>query len=71
MATQFHTYQGTEVETSHRTIYVESHRELSDSELQQFMGEMVDKDIDNYEPEPGVKLSRGSSYHSERTATPD
>ena len=71
MATQFHTYQGTQVETSHRTIYVESARECTDSELQTWLAHMADNDIDEYEPEAGIRLTIGNTYHSDRTATPD
>jgi hypothetical protein len=71
MATQSHNYQGTLVRTAHRTIYVESSRECSKEELQQWMTHMADNDIDVYSPETGIEITIGSEYHSEQTAEPD
>ena len=57
--------------TAHRTIYVESARECTDSELQTWMTHMADHDLDEYSPEEGIKLTVGSEYSSEQTAEPD
>lgn len=71
MATQFHNYEGAQIEKQHRTIYIESARELSDDEARKFIDHLVDNDIDYYNPESGINVTRGSIYHSERNGTLD
>ena len=64
-------YRGTLVRTSHRTIYVNSARECTDSELKTWMAYMADNDISDYEPEAGVYITVGGEYHSEQSTQYD
>lgn len=64
-------YQGVLTRTAHRTIRVESHRECTPEELQNWMSFMAENDLDEYIPEEGVELRVGSEYHSEQTANLD
>ncbi len=69
--THSHSYQGTRVETQHRTIYITSSRELSQDEVQNFCEKVTEKDVDQWNPEEGVQVTVGSIYHSERTGSAD
>lgn len=66
-----HSYQGTRVESQHRTIYIKSNRELSPDEVQRFCEQITEKDLDNWKPEDGIEVSVGSIYHSDRSGSAD